>query len=120
MGLRGLDRFVESAMARAKTPGASLGLAVRGRRVVCRGYGFRDRESKRPATPDTIYGLASITKSFTALAMLQLQEAGRLRVDAPVVRYLPEFRTPNPAWTRRTTLHHFLTHTTGLPPLPSR
>ncbi len=117
--LRDFDRFVESRMARAKTPGLSLGLAVRGRPLRLRGYGFRDREAKRPATPNTVYGLASVTKSFTALAILQLAEAGRLRVDAPVVRYLPEFRTPTPAWTRRITLHHFLTHSSGLPPLPS-
>ncbi len=106
-------------MARSRIPGLSLGLAVRGRRLVCRGYGYRDREAKLPATPDTVYGLASITKSFTALAVLQLEEAGELRVDAPVSRYLPEFRTPKPEWTRRITLHHFLTHTSGLPPLPS-
>ncbi len=117
--LRGFGGFVESKMGRAKTPGLSLGLAVRGRPLLCRAYGFRDREAKLPATPRTVYGLASITKSFTALAILQLEEAGRLRVDAPVVRYLPEFRTPNPAWTRRITLHHFLTHSSGLPPLPS-
>ena len=117
--LRGLDRYVRDTMARAKTPGLSLGIAVRGRPVVVRGYGYRDREARLPATPETVYGLASVTKSFTALAVLQLEEAGRLRVDAPVVRYLPEFRTPEPRMTRRITLHHFLSHTSGLPPLPS-
>lgn len=117
--LRGFDRFVSNTMARTKTPGLSLGLTRRGRRLVCRGYGYRDRESDRPATPRTVYGLASITKSFTALALLRLEEEGRLRIDAPVTRYLPEFRTPNPRWTRRITIHHFLTHSSGLPPLPS-
>ncbi len=66
-----------------------------------------------------MFGLASVTKSFTALAVLRLAEHGRLRVTDPVVRHLPEFRTPNPRWTRRITLHHFLTHSSGLPPLPS-
>ena len=117
--LRGLDPFVRATMARAKTPGLSLGLAVRGRPIVVRGFGYRDREAKLPATPRTMYGLASVTKSFTALAILQLEEDRRLRVDAPAVRYLPEFRTPDPRRTRRITLHHFLTHTSGLPPLPS-
>ena len=117
--LRTLDGFVRTPMARAKTPGLSLGLAVRGRPVLLRGYGYRDREAKLPATPQTAYGLATVTQSITAHAILQLEEEGRLRVHAPVTRYLPEFRTPDPKMTRRITLHHFLTHTSGLPPLPS-
>ena len=114
-----LDRFVTRLMRRHRIPGLSLGIAKGGRAVVSRGYGFRDRERGLPATPATVYGIASMTKSFTALAVLQLEDKGRLRVTDPVVRHLPEFRTPDPRWTRKITLHHFLTHTSGLPPLPS-
>ena len=106
-------------MRRARIPGLSLGVVVHGRRVVSRGFGYRDRALRLPATSRTVYGIASMTKSFTALAILRLQEDGRLRVTDPVVRYLPEFRTPEPRRTRAITLHHFLTHSSGLPPLPS-
>ncbi|HYB62975.1 MAG TPA: serine hydrolase domain-containing protein [Thermoplasmata archaeon] len=114
-----LDRFVRRLMRRSRIPGLSLGVAKNGRPVVSRGFGFRDRERRLPATPSTVYGIASMTKSFTALAILQLEENGRLRVTDPVVRHLPEFRTPSPRWTPRITLHHFLNHSSGLPPLPS-
>jgi CubicO group peptidase (beta-lactamase class C family) len=70
--------------------------------------------------PDMIFGVASVSKGFTALAIMQLAEAGRLSVDDPVVRYLPGYRTRDAAGSAATTLHHFLTHTAGLPPLPSR
>jgi CubicO group peptidase (beta-lactamase class C family) len=114
-----LDRWAHRVIRRAKIPGVSLGVVHHGRRVVELGYGFRDREQGLPATPRTVYGIASMTKSFTALAILQLQERGLLRVTDPVVRHLPEFRTPEPRRTRAIQLHHFLTHSSGLPPLPS-
>jgi CubicO group peptidase (beta-lactamase class C family) len=114
-----LDKFSIRLMRRGKIPGLSLGIAKDGRPIVARGYGYRDRERRLPATTATIYGIASMTKSVTALAILQLEERRLLKVTDPVVRHLPEFRTPAPRWTRRITLHHFLTHSSGLPPLPS-
>ncbi len=114
-----IDRFATRLMRRARIPGLSLGVSKRGRTVLAKGYGFRDRERGLPASPATVYGIASITKSFTALAILRLQEQGRLRVTDPVLRHLPEFRTPSPRWTPKIQLHHFLSHTSGLPPLPS-
>lgn len=60
-----------------------------------------------------------MTKSFTALAVLRLEEDGKLRTDDPLVRHLPEFRTPEPRWSRRITIAHLLSHSSGLPPLPS-
>jgi CubicO group peptidase (beta-lactamase class C family) len=106
-------------MRRWKTPGLSLAVVQRGRPLTSQGFGFRDREGRLPATPRTVYGIASVTKSFTALAILRLEEEGALSTSDPVVRHLPEFGTPDGRWTRRITLHHFLTHSSGLPPLPS-
>jgi len=114
-----LARIVERGMARAKTPGVSLGLLRPSHPKFVRGYGYRDREAKLPATPRTVYGIASVTKSFTALAILRLAEHGRLRVTDPVVRHLPELRLRGASTRRPITLHHFLTHSSGLPPLPS-
>jgi CubicO group peptidase (beta-lactamase class C family) len=114
-----IARWLTRARRSEKIPGLAIGLIRDGRAVLSEGAGVRDRERDLPATPRTIFGLASITKSFTALTVLRLAEHGQLRVRDPVVRWLPEYRTPNRAWSRRTTLHHLLTHTSGLPPLPS-
>lgn len=118
-GAPAIDRIARRVLRTGKIPGLSLGLVRGGKRLYAEGHGVRDRELGLPASAETVYGVASVTKSFTALAILRLEEHGRLRVQDPVVRHLPEFRTPEPARTRRITLHHFLTHTSGLPPLPS-
>jgi CubicO group peptidase (beta-lactamase class C family) len=117
--LERLDRTIRRGMARAKTPGLSLGLLRPGRPPLVQGYGYRNREAKLPATPRTVYGIASVTKSFTALAILRLAEHGLLRVSDPVVRNLPELRIPGASARHPIRLHHFLTHSSGLPPLPS-
>jgi CubicO group peptidase (beta-lactamase class C family) len=117
--LRDLEPSTRRLMRRARIPGLSLGLVRGGRTVFAKGFGFRDRARGLPATERTVYGIASMTKSFTALALLRLQEDGALRIGDPVVRYLPEFRTPEPRRTAQIRLHHFLTHSSGLPPLPS-
>lgn len=114
-----LDGIVRRGMARAKTPGLSLGLLRPGQAPFVKGYGYRNREAKLPATPRTVYGIASVTKSFTALAILRLAEHGLLRVSDPVVRYLPELRIRGASPRRPIRIHHFLTNSSGLPPLPS-
>jgi len=113
------DAFARRWMRRWKVPGAALAVVQRGRPTERLAYGFRDREARLPTTPRTVFGLASVTKSFTAMAILRLEEEGRLSTRDPIVRHLPEFGTPDPHATRRITIHHFLTHTSGLPPLPS-
>lgn len=78
-------------------------------------FGFRDVEQKKPLNADTLFGLASITKSFTALATMQLVEQGILDLDAPVNRYLPDFVYPNRHMPR---LWNLLCHSAGFPPQP--
>ncbi len=119
-GLTAVREFTRATMARHGIPAAALAAAHDGEALVAEGFGTREVGTDAPVTPDTIFGVASVTKGFTALAIMQLAEAGKLAVDDPVVKWLPAYRTPNPDWTRATTLHHFLTHTAGLPPLPSR
>jgi CubicO group peptidase (beta-lactamase class C family) len=117
--IRSLEAFIRRTVQRKRIPGLAFLLAQNGRPLVSKGYGYRDVAQRLPVSPRTMFGIASVTKSFTALGILRLQEEGRLRVTDPVVRHLPEFGTPNPRWARRIQLHHFLTHTSGLPPLPS-
>ncbi len=107
---------VRDRLSAAGVPGAAVGMSERGRVLLAEGLGFRDRDRELPATADTIFGLGSVTKIFTAVLVMKLQEEGRLRVEDPVVRFLPGFATPDPDHTRAVTLHHLLTHTSGLPP----
>ena len=106
-------------MRRGRIPGLALGLLRKGSTRFVGGFGYRNRAARLPVTERTVFGIASMTKSFTAIAVLRLEEAGALRVSDPVLRHLEEFRTPEPRRTRRITLHHLLTHSSGLPPLPS-
>lgn len=100
-------------------PGFSIGLAKDGQLFYENGVGYRDVENKLPLSSDTVFGIGSITKSFTCVAIMQLQEAGKLNVNEPVVKYLPEFKTTNEEYTKHMTIHHFMTHSAGLPPLPT-
>lgn len=112
------ERYAEFMIDKYQIPGISLGINHLGERRYYKGFGYRDIENKLPVTEDTIFGIASITKSFTCVAIMQLQEAGKLSVHDPVIKYLPEFRTPDQEKTKKMTIHHFMTHTSSLPPLP--
>ena len=82
--------------------------------VHLRGFGQAD-PAGRPVTPQTPFLIASLGKSMTALAVMQLVEAGHVELDAPVQRYLPWFRVADPAASAQLTLRHLLTQTSGLP-----
>ncbi|MFO8061162.1 MAG: serine hydrolase domain-containing protein [Bacillota bacterium] len=100
-------------------PGLAFGVARDGEVLETGGIGFRNLEEELPTGDDTVYGIGSITKSFTSLAIMQLQERGLLTVRNPVRKWLPDFRLPGDADPKEITLHHFMTHTSGLPPLQS-
>jgi len=108
-----LDRFVEQYLRDMNSPGLALVLADRDglQRVVH--YGFSDLEARQPAGEDTLFEIGSISKSFVALALLQLRDEGKLDVDRPIVDYLPWLRVDSKF--APITTHHLLTHTTGLP-----
>lgn len=113
------EAYVQTLIDEFQVPGAIIAVAKNGELFYEKTFGHRDREEESPVDLDTVFGIGSITKSFTCLAIMQLQEEGKLSVNDPVVKYLPEFRTPDEAHTKAITIHHFMTHTLGLPPLPS-
>jgi CubicO group peptidase (beta-lactamase class C family) len=91
-------------------PGGTV-IAARGEQIVhCEGFGMADREARIAATCDTVYDMGSVTKQFTAAAILKLEMLGKLRVTDPINNYVG----PVPADKRGITLHHLLTHTAGL------
>lgn len=110
--------LVDETLSTYEAPGTAVAFAENGRLVYARGFGFADREAGIAVTPEHIFGAASITKSFTCLSIMQLAEAGKLSVNDPVVRYLPEFRLPDEHATQTATIGHFMNHTAALPPLP--
>ncbi|KZE46376.1 hypothetical protein AV540_01850 [Brevibacillus parabrevis] len=113
------EQAAQPIIDQCQVPGVYVGLNQDGKSMYRRGFGYRDKERHWEITPDTVMGVASITKSFTCVAIMQLQEAGKLEVHDPVLAYLPELVTPDQACTKLMTIHHFMTHTAGFPLLPT-
>ncbi len=111
----GVDRLIGEAVAAKKLPGAVLLVGHGGSVVYQKAYGDRALEpAVEPMTVETIFDMASMTKCLvTATAVMQLYEQGKVELDAPVVRYLPEFGASG---KRGVTVRELLTHTSGLPP----
>jgi D-alanyl-D-alanine carboxypeptidase len=104
-----LDAYVEAESARSHTPGLSLAVICDGT-VVARGYGQANVELCVPATVDTVYELASVTKQFTAAAVMRLVEEDKLHLEDRISSYLPNAPT---AW-EPITVRHLLTNTSGV------
>ncbi|HZF66573.1 MAG TPA: serine hydrolase domain-containing protein [Gemmatirosa sp.] len=105
------DDVVRRWMAEHHLPGVALAVVREGRVVLARGHGIADIARRTPVRPETPFQIASVTKSFTAVATLMLVAEGRLALDAPVGRYLPEL----PAAWRPATSRQLLGHTSGIP-----
>ncbi len=101
-----VDRVIAAEMERQGIPGLSVAIAVDGRLVWAKGYGYSDLENQVKATKDTRYRLASISKAITAVAVMQLAEAGKLDLDAPVQSYVPGFPEKEHSITSRLLLGH--------------
>lgn len=110
-----VDSMVKDLMALYDVPGVAVGLVKDGKVVYTKGYGVRNTQSNQPVTENTLFAIGSVTKSFTALDIAQLVDAGKLDLDAPVITYLPDFKLSDPDATRQVTLRNFLSHTSGLP-----
>lgn len=93
-----------------EVPGASVLVIRNGTSLIRRSYGLADLAKKTPAQPDTNYRLASVTKQFTAAAVLLLQQDGALQIDEPISKWLPEL----PPATAAVSVRHLLTHMSGL------
>ena len=104
-----IDSLVESQI---DTPGPGVAVAVvkDGTLLHCHGYGEANLEWEQAIAPDTVFSLASLTKPFTAQAILLLEKQGKLRIDAPIATYLPDY----PLRGQDITLAHLLTHTSGV------
>src|SRR5438552_12978073 len=91
-------------------PGAAVTVIKDGKPLLAKGYGLADSEKKIPCTTNTNFRLASVTKQFTAIAVLILAEEGHLSLEDHLPKFFPEF----PAFGKTISLDHLLTHTSGL------
>jgi CubicO group peptidase (beta-lactamase class C family) len=105
-----IDDVVAKTMQAQKVPGVSLAVVKDGQVLVAKGYGFADVATSTKATEQTVYQLASVTKQFTAAAVLMLVDEGKLSLDAKITDVLPGL----PAAWSPVTVRHLLTHTSGI------
>jgi len=110
-----LDEKIVRAMNKYVLSGMAVGVVRDGRLVYAKGFGLANARENKPVTSDTVFRIASISKTFTALAVMQLWEQGKFQLDEPVNRYLKTYQVvhPDPS-TPPITIRHLLTHTSGL------
>jgi CubicO group peptidase (beta-lactamase class C family) len=114
--MRLIDAWMDAKRAYDGVPGLSAGIVIDERLVWAKGYGTIDPARRVPATPSTIYSICSISKPFTAIALMQLWEQNRVRLDAPLTTYLPWATiTESAADSVPITLRSLLSHAAGLP-----
>jgi D-alanyl-D-alanine carboxypeptidase len=105
-----LDREVAAIIKRQHIPGMSVVVIKNGRVQAIKGYGVADIETKQPVSPDTKFAIGSVTKQFTAMAVMMLVEEGKVSLDKPISQYLTDL----PAQWQSLTLRQLLSHTAGI------
>ncbi len=106
----GVDEYVQKQLETRHIPGVSVAVVKDGRVVMAKGYGVANVELSVPANENTVYQLASVTKQFTATAIMMLVEAGKLSLDDKVTKVLDGL----PAAWSEVTVRHLLNHTSGI------
>ena len=110
-----IDSLVERLLQVSRIPGAALAVVANGQIVLTKGYGLRDLQAQLPLTADTVYPIASTTKSLNATLLGMLVDEGLLAWDAPVQDYIPRFRLRDPLISMQVTLRDLVVMRTGLP-----
>ncbi|HET8782157.1 MAG TPA: serine hydrolase domain-containing protein [Pyrinomonadaceae bacterium] len=112
-----IEKLFNAYVQRANMPGAAMGVIIDGELVWMKTAGVRETTDKAPVTPDTVFRIASMTKSFTAMAILKLRDEGKLSLDDPVAKYIPALADlPYPTKdSPAITIRHLLTHSEGFP-----
>ena len=112
--LAAVEKAVEVNRRLLKVPGAALVIVKDDRVVLLKGFGVRDVEKGLPVTPDTLFGIASCTKTFTAMAAVISADEGKLSLDDSPKKFLPYFKLLDPEADAKVTLRDLLSHRTGL------
>lgn len=109
-----LDNYVKRVIQQFEVPGLSVAVVKDGKVVLAKGYGVRTLGKQTPVDAQTLFGIASNTKAFTATALALLVEEGKLAWDGRVIDYLPWFQMSDPYVTREITIRDLLCHRSGL------
>jgi CubicO group peptidase (beta-lactamase class C family) len=109
-----LDIVLQEIVSGWEIPGMSAGIIQDGKIAYTKVSGVQNLDTKKPVTPDTIFCIASISKVFTATAVMQLYQRGAIDLDAPVLKYLPYFKLADERY-KLITIRQILSHTSGLP-----
>ncbi len=112
-----VDRLFTDFATQQHVPGAAWGIVVDGQPAHLGTIGFRDIPTKSPVTADTVFRIASMTKSFTAMAILKLRDEGKLALDDPAEKYVPEMKALKypTSDSPKITVRHLLSHSEGFP-----
>ncbi|HME09017.1 MAG TPA: serine hydrolase domain-containing protein, partial [Bryobacteraceae bacterium] len=113
--LDGLDEFITQTMKDWKVPGLAIAVVQGDKVTLLKGYGYRDLEKQLPVTPNTLFAIGSITKSFTVTTLGMEMDEGKVDWDKPVRDYLPSFKLYEPSLTEQMTIRDLITHRSGLP-----
>lgn len=108
-----LDEKFQGIVENDHIPSLVISIVKEGSVLFSKAYGYRNLDKKEKADLDTLYRIASCTKSFTALGILQLFDQGKLNLQDPIVKYLPNLKISNPI--NPITIHHLLNQTSGIP-----
>src|SRR3954447_23948554 len=116
-GFADVDRILATYMAQRHVPGAAWGVIVDGQVAHLSAKGLRDVEAAAPVDGDSVFRIASMTKSFTAMSILKLRDEGKLSLDDPAERYVPEMAglTYPTTDAPKITIRHLLSHAEGFP-----
>jgi CubicO group peptidase (beta-lactamase class C family) len=113
--LDGFDDFMAQVLKDWKVPGVAVGVVQNGKMILLQGYGYRDVEKQLPVTPNTLFAVGSITKSFTVTLLGMEMDEGKVDWDKPVRNYLPDFRMYDPVLSEQMLVRDLITHRSGLP-----
>ncbi|MCY9530253.1 MULTISPECIES: cyclic peptide export ABC transporter [Paenibacillus] len=110
-----IENFIRDTMNDATIPGLSAVIVKGDETIYSKGFGYADIKAEKLVTPDTLFELGSTSKAFTALAILQLEDQGKLNLDDSVTKYIPWFQMNYEGENVDITLKHLLHHTSGIP-----
>ena len=109
---KAITKHIIKEMKRLHVPGVAIGIYYKGKEWTA-GFGVTSLEHPLPITSDTLFQTGSISKTFTGTLLMMLAEQGKVDLDAPVRKYLKDFKLQNESVARKVTIRHLLTHTGG-------
>jgi len=108
--IEAIEELVRDEIEKGPIPGVSVAVEHHGELLMAEGFGYADLEHDVPVNPETVFRVGSTTKQFTALAILQLVEQGKIALGDEITKFLPDYPTQG----HKVTIHHLLTHTSGI------